>query len=68
MPTGHGSSRVRRRSTYPAKTACVVVRGHDETHGYGGRAMLVTLDSGATRAVEQGNEAASFTEADCPSQ
>jgi hypothetical protein len=44
----------------------VVVRGHDQTHGYGGRAALVALDSGATRFVEQGSEPRSFSAGDCP--
>jgi len=50
----------------PPGTTCVVVRGHDRTHGYGGQAMLVNLDTGATRAVDQGTERASFDESDCP--
>jgi hypothetical protein len=44
----------------------VVVRGHDQTHEYGGQAMLVNLDSGATRAVDQGPESQSFDASDCP--
>ena len=50
----------------PSEIDCVVVRGHDQTHGYGGRAMVVTLDSGATRAVDQGSEPDSFEGIDCP--
>lgn len=50
----------------PSEVSCVVVRGHDQTHGYGGQAMVVTLDSGATRAVDQGHEPATFDEVDCP--
>jgi hypothetical protein len=50
----------------PEGTACVVVRGHDRTHGYGGRAMLVTVDGGATRAVDQGSEKRPLADADCP--
>jgi len=50
----------------PGDAGCVVVRGHDQTHGYGGVAMLVDLDSGAMRAVEQGAERQSFESADCP--
>jgi hypothetical protein len=52
--------------TVPDAVSCVVVRGHDQTHGYGGQAMLVTLDSGETRAVEQGSEATAVEEGDCP--
>jgi hypothetical protein len=50
----------------PEGVTCVVVRGHDQTHGYGGRAALVALDSGATRFVEQGPEPRSFSASDCP--
>ncbi|WP_436910257.1 hypothetical protein [Halosimplex marinum] len=50
----------------PAEAPCVVVRGHDQTHGYGGRAMLVTVDGGATRAVDQGSEKSSLAEQECP--
>jgi hypothetical protein len=45
---------------------CVVIRGHDQTHGYGGRAMAVNLDTGATRSVDQGRERTAFEESDCP--
>ncbi|QLH79131.1 hypothetical protein HZS55_18330 [Halosimplex rubrum] len=50
----------------PAGVACVVVRRHDQTHEYGGRAMVVDLDSGETRAVDQGTDPESFDERDCP--
>jgi hypothetical protein len=50
----------------PPEVGCVVVRGHDQTHGYGGRAALVNLDSGAMRVVEQGGERQSFDAGDCP--
>ena len=50
----------------PADVTCVVVRGHDQTHGYGGRAVLVNLDSGATRGVLQGADPQSFGAGDCP--
>ncbi len=50
----------------PEGVDCVVVRGHDQTHGYGGQAMVVTLDSGDTRAVAQGSDLRSFADADCP--
>jgi hypothetical protein len=43
-----------------------VVRGHDQTHGYGGLAMLVTLGSGATNPVDQGSERQSMADMDCP--
>lgn len=50
----------------PDGVSCVVVRGHDQTHEYGGVAMLVDLGSGETRAVDQGPERADFDEGDCP--
>ncbi len=50
----------------PADTSCVVVRGHDQTHGYGGQTMLVAIDSGAVQQVRQGAEPASFDASDCP--
>lgn len=50
----------------PSGVTCVVVRGHDQTHEYGGRAMLVNLESGATRSVEQGSERQAIGESMCP--
>ncbi|TKX66981.1 hypothetical protein [Halorubrum sp. SP9] len=50
----------------PADVDCVVVRGHDATHGYGGVAALVSLSDGATRFADQGAAPRSFSEADCP--
>jgi hypothetical protein len=46
--------------------SCVVVRGHDQTHGYGGQAMLVTVATGATRPMRQGPSRTSVADADCP--
>jgi hypothetical protein len=51
----------------PADVRCVVVRGHDETHGYGGRAMVVNLETGRTRSVDQGSDPQSIDETACPS-
>ncbi|MFB6232932.1 MAG: twin-arginine translocation signal domain-containing protein [Haloarculaceae archaeon] len=50
----------------PADVTCVVVRGHDQTHGYGGRAVVVNLDSGAQNAIRQGSDRQSVTETECP--
>ena len=50
----------------PSEVDCVVVRGHDQTHGYGGRAVVFTLESGASRAVDQGSEPELFEEENCP--
>ena len=49
-----------------ADESCVVVRGGDQTHGYGGRAVVVNLDTGETRGFLQGEEPSSFDEGDCP--
>ena len=51
--------------TVPAAVDCVVVRGHDQTHGYGGRAMLVAVGSGSTRLVDQGPEPRSMADETC---
>ncbi|MFC7201973.1 hypothetical protein ACFQJC_00450 [Haloferax namakaokahaiae] len=63
----HGTQEFTRSETIsiPAETPCVVVRGHDQTHGYGGQAMLVNLESGETRAVQQGPDPQSFADVSC---
>mgnify|MGYP002761283117 FL=1 len=50
----------------PDDVTCVVVRGHDQTHGYGGRAVVVNLDSGEQNAISQGSERQTVSESDCP--
>jgi hypothetical protein len=64
----HSSEPFTRSTTVsaPDDVSCVVVRGHDQTHGYGGIAMLVNLDSGRIREATQGAEKTSFSESDCP--
>ncbi|XGI82960.1 hypothetical protein ACEU6E_06655 [Halorutilales archaeon Cl-col2-1] len=59
----HGTREFTRSETVevPMGTRYVVVRGHDETHGYGGRAAVVDLESGDVEFVDQGNEAQSFS-------
>jgi hypothetical protein len=54
------------RMTVPEGITCVVVRAHDETHGYGGQALLVDVASGATATRRQGADPAAFSAADCP--
>jgi len=51
----------------PDGTTCVVVRGHDQSHGYGGQAMVVAVESGVTRPVQQGSERARLADVTCPS-
>ncbi len=64
----HGTREFTRSTTVdmPESVGCVVVRGHDQTHGYGGRAMLIDLETGITRAVDQGSDPVSFSATDCP--
>jgi len=50
----------------PSDVDCVVVRGHDQTHGYGGQSVIFTLESGASRRVDQGSDPESFADVDCP--
>jgi hypothetical protein len=45
----------------PDGTTHVVVRGHDQTHGYGGQAMVVNVDTGETETVRQGPEPRDFS-------
>ena len=50
----------------PDDVTCVVVRGHDQTHGYGGQAMLVGIPDGETATARQGSDRQAFDESDCP--
>ncbi|WP_226010089.1 hypothetical protein [Halomicrobium salinisoli] len=64
----HGTQEFTRSATVsvPDGTSCVAVRGHDQTHEYGGQAMLVSLPGGATSAVRQGAEPDDFADESCP--
>ncbi|AXG11526.1 hypothetical protein [Haloplanus rubicundus] len=64
----HGTREFTRSATVsvPEDTTCVVVRGHDETHGYGGQATLVNVESGATSVVRQGSERDAMDGRACP--
>ena len=64
----HGTREFTRSETVsvPTDVDCVVVRGHDQTHGYGGQAALVSVASGATQLVRQGPDRSSFADATCP--
>ena len=50
----------------PDAVDCVIVRGHDQTHGYGGLAVAVDLETGSTRTLDQGTEKQSFEPDVCP--
>ncbi|QGA82655.1 Uncharacterized protein LC1Hm_1610 [Halomicrobium sp. LC1Hm] len=45
---------------------CVVVRSHDQSHGYGGQPMVVNVDIGQARRVQQGGDSEGFDDGDCP--
>jgi hypothetical protein len=45
----------------PEGVRYVVVRGHDQTHGYGGQAMVVDLETGTSEPVRQGAEPREFS-------
>jgi len=50
----------------PSGVECVVVRGHDQTHGYGRVAAVVSVATGAVRRTDQGAEPNAFGPNDCP--
>ena len=62
----HGTREFTRSDRFevPDSTAWVVVRGHDQEHGYGGRAMLVNLERGENRIAFQGADPESFADFD----
>lgn len=63
----HGTRRFTRSETIETEDeTCVVVRGHDQTHGYGGRAVVVDTETGRTEGFRQGEDALRFDEDDCP--
>jgi len=63
----HGTRRFTRSTTVDTGgERCVVVRGHDGTHGYGGHAVVVNVETGEVRGFRQGGEPSSFNESDCP--
>jgi len=64
----HGTRAFTRSETVdvPEAVDCVVVRGHDRTHGYGGQAALVAPADGTVRLVRQGPDAGSLSASDCP--
>jgi hypothetical protein len=64
----HGTREFTRSDRFEVsrEVTCVVVRGHDETHGYGGQAALVNLESGAVRLVAQGTDPRRFDPSACP--
>ena len=66
----HGTHPFTRSATVsvPEGTTCVVVRGHDEIHGYGGQAATVDLESGDVTFTDQGPKPRDGTELPCPGE
>ena len=58
----HGTREFTRSETIeiPADVTRVVVRGHDQSHAYGGQAAIVNLETREMRMVRQGPEPQSF--------
>ncbi|QFU84718.1 hypothetical protein [Natronorubrum aibiense] len=50
----------------PDDVTCVVIRGHDQTHEYGGQLMIVNLASSEIRTVDQGSDREAVDESECP--
>ena len=48
--------------TVPAGIDYVVVRGHDQIHGYGGQAIVLELSTGIQDKIEQGSEPVDFSD------
>jgi hypothetical protein len=63
----HGNEPFTRSATVDLRgESCVVVRGHDQTHGYGGRAAVVAVETGDVRFVDQGAERRAIMAGTCP--
>lgn len=60
----HGTKKFTRSETItvPEGTRYVVVRGHDQTHEYGGRAAIINLDSEKVGFLDQESEPNDFTD------
>jgi hypothetical protein len=63
----HGTREFTRSTTVDLQgERCVVVRSHDQTHGYGGRAAVVAVDRNAVSFVDQGPERRAIMAGSCP--
>ena len=58
----HGTRAFTRSTTVAIDAERVVVRGHDQTHGYGGQAAIVSVPDGEVTLVRQGAEPESFAD------
>jgi hypothetical protein len=63
----HGTREFTRSTTVDLQgERCVVVRSHDQTHGYGGRAAVVAVGRNAVSFVDQGPERRAIMAGSCP--
>jgi hypothetical protein len=63
----HGTRAFTRSATVDTRgETCVVVRGHDQTHGYGGQVAVVSVETGATNLVDQGPDRRAVMAGACP--
>ncbi|MEF8849478.1 MAG: hypothetical protein V5A81_01655 [Candidatus Bipolaricaulota bacterium] len=60
----HGTREFTRSDTIrtPEETRYVIVRGHDEIHGYGGRAAIVDLNLEEIEFIDQGSDPNNFSD------
>ncbi len=60
----HGSQEFSRSGSIiiPEDIEIVVVRGHDQTHGFGGQAILVNLRKGELEVINQGSDPIDFSD------
>ncbi len=60
----HGTEEFTRSESIevPQDTKYVVVRGHDQVHGFGGQVMVLNLETGESEKIDQGGEEQDFSE------
>jgi hypothetical protein len=59
----HGTVEFTRSETIeiPSDVEWVVIRGHDQSHGYGGQAAIMNVETGDLEFVRQGSEPRDFS-------
>lgn len=60
----HGTQEFARSGSIiiPKSIEIVVVRGHDQTHRFGGQAILINIRTGELEVIDQGSEPMDFSE------
>ncbi|KXA95041.1 hypothetical protein AKJ37_07105 [candidate division MSBL1 archaeon SCGC-AAA259I09] len=60
----HGAQEFTRSQTIeiPQEAKYVVVRGHDQIHGYGGQVIIVNLRTSQSEKIDQGSEKQDFSD------